>query len=85
MKIGDFLKSLRISKKLRQEDLSSLAIVNASKISRMEKYNQMIGFDEACRIFNTLNIAPNDLWENIKNEYKGLAPPQEGRVGEASE
>lgn len=81
MKIGEFFKELRLSKKLNQEDLSLLANVNKSKISRMEKYNQMISCDEACRLCEALKITPNAMWNKIKNDYTKIKIPEFGEEG----
>lgn len=69
MNIGEYIRFSRLSKKLRQSDLSEKSNVNSAKISRLEKYNQMISFDEACKICEALGITPNELWGNIRMEY----------------
>jgi len=69
MKIGDYIRQLRLSLKLRQEDIYKSTNIDQSKLSRIEKYDQAASFDEICRICNALTITPNELWESVKNEY----------------
>jgi len=68
MKIGDFLKKQRKKKMLIQSELSSISNVNQTTISYIEKYNRMPKFDDCCKICEALDIAPNELWKNIRDE-----------------
>jgi len=82
MKLGDYLKELRLSKNMNQEYLSSLTGVDSSKISRVERYNQPISFSEACLICIVLGSTPNEMWENIKDQYKQLPQKRREEGGE---
>ena len=69
MKIGPFIRQLRLSLNLRQEDICRVAYIDQSKLSRIEKYDQVASFDEICRICDAMEIYPNELWEKVKDEY----------------
>lgn len=86
MKIGTYLRQLRLSQKLRQEDICRTTGIDQSKLSRIEKYDQIASFQEICRLCDALNITPTELWKNIRDEYKAVdkIPKEEGDAKQAN-
>ena len=81
MKIGTVLRQLRISLKLRQEDICKTTNIDQSKLSRIEKYDQVASFQEICLLCDALNITPEKLWAKVKDEYIGIKL-KEGGAGQ---
>jgi len=68
MKLGVVIKRERLKKKWRQEDLGNLLGRSQTNISDIEN-GEIPKFTIVCMLCEIFAISPNELWEEIRDEY----------------
>ena len=68
MKLGVIIKRERLKKKWRQEDLGKLLGRSQTNISDIEN-GEMPKFDIVCILCEIFELAPTELWKEIRDEY----------------
>jgi len=66
--IGNILKELRSSKKLTQEQLSGLAVLDRTHYSKLERGLRSPTIETLIKIANALDIKPHEIMKIIESE-----------------
>ena len=66
--IGNILKELRSSKKLTQEQLSGLAVLDRTHYSKLERGLRSPTIETLIKIANALDIKPHEIMKIIESK-----------------